>query len=114
MSTNKQKLYRYVVPIDSEDRKVSFSSRVIKQAKWAKELYGIVQYPSINDFKRMIHYNMIKNCAVKVEDVDNMISILGSNMSLDRIRDHCEYCQYQTTCGEHQEEKQSYQRGNQG
>ena len=63
-----------------EDNKTGFSKRAIQRASKAKELYGIVQYPSIRDFKEMLRHNMIKNCPVKVEDVDTMLSIYGPNI----------------------------------
>ena len=64
-----------------EDNKSRFSQQAIKLAKKAKDLYGIVQYPSIKDFKEMIRHNLIKNCPVKLEDVDNMVNIFGPSIA---------------------------------
>ena len=63
-----------------EDNKKGFSKRAIQRTSKAKELYGMIQYPSIKDFKEMLRHNMIKNCPVKVEDVDTMLSIYGPNI----------------------------------
>ena len=64
-----------------KDNKQGYSKRAILRAKKAKEFYGIVQYPSIRDFKEMLRHNLIKNCPVKVEDVDNMINIYGPSVA---------------------------------
>ena len=58
-----------------EENKKKFSKRAIEGAKKAQELHGIMQYPSIPDYKNMIRYQMIKNCPVTVEDVVTMEEI---------------------------------------
>ena len=62
-----------------EDNKEKYSKRVLEQAKKAKELYGIVQYPSIPDFKNMVLFNMIKNCPINLGDIEAMVDIFGLN-----------------------------------
>ena len=63
-----------------EDNKEKHSKRVIEQASKAKELYGIVQYPSIPDFKNMVRFNMIKNCPITVADIEAMEDIFGPDV----------------------------------
>ena len=41
----------------------------------------MVQYPSIWDFKEMLRHNLIKNCPVRVEDIDIIISIYGLSLA---------------------------------
>ena len=64
-----------------EGNKVEFSKKAIQRAKKARELYGMVQYPSIRDFEEMRKHNLVKNCPVRVEDVDNMLSIYGPSVA---------------------------------
>ena len=63
-----------------EDNKQKYSKRAIEQADKAKKLYGIVQYPSIPDYKNMVRYNMIKNCPISVGDVEAMVEIYGPDI----------------------------------
>ena len=55
----------------------SYSKRARHGAAKAKELFGIVQYPSLTDFKNMVRFNMIKNCPISIEDVEAMVAIYG-------------------------------------
>ena len=65
---------------DTEDRQMVFlnsqyensllyTCRQVKEAKIARDLYRKMSYPSINDFKNAVKYNMIDDCPVKVEHI---------------------------------------------
>ena len=62
-----------------EENKAKFTSRMIKGAEKAKDLYGKVQYPSIKDFKHMVRFGFNKKCPVTVEDIDTMVRVWGPN-----------------------------------
>ena len=70
--------YQFLTTVNQN--KQAFSKRATRKAKKAQELYGIVQYPSLNDVKTMMHYNMIKDCPVSREDVENMVTIYGPDI----------------------------------
>ena len=54
-----EEAYQFFETEEENSRK--YSKRARHGATKAKELYGIVQYPSLADFKSMVRYNMIKN-----------------------------------------------------
>jgi hypothetical protein len=58
-----------------------FTKRQIKGAETARALYTTLSYPSMKDFKWVIHSNQIKNCPVTVQDVDVAITIWGKNIT---------------------------------
>ena len=47
-----------------------FSEQQITKAKKARDLYAMVGYPTVNDFKAMIQNNMLMNCPVTIEDIN--------------------------------------------
>ena len=60
--------------------KKGFTKRQIKDAENAKNLYTTLSYPSVKDYKWVIHSNQIKNCPVTVEDVATASKIWGKNV----------------------------------
>ena len=56
------------------------SKEEIRKVKRARELYGTVRYPIIRDFKAMIKNNMLLNCSVTIEDIDNCIDVFGPDI----------------------------------
>ena len=59
--------------------KKGFTKRQIKGADTAKSLYTTLSYPSVKDYKWVIHSNQIKNFPVTVEDVATASKIWGKN-----------------------------------
>ena len=43
-----------------EDNKTRYTRKMIKGAEKAKELYGMVQHPSMSDYKHMVRFGLIK------------------------------------------------------
>ena len=64
-----------------EENKKQFTKKALHRAAKAKELYGMVQYPSMADFKSMVRYHMLKNCPVTIEDVEAMEKVYGPSVA---------------------------------
>ena len=58
-----------------EENKQDYTQAMIDWAEHARKLYGIIQYPSIPDYKNMVRYEMIKNWPVTIEDIETMVKI---------------------------------------
>ena len=54
-----------------------FTSRETKGANEARRLYRIVGRPSQANFRNIIQFNLLHNCPVTLDDVDNAIAIYG-------------------------------------
>ena len=52
----------------------------VKEAKVAYDLYRKMSYPSINDFKNAVKYDMIDDCPVEVEHINVTEDILGKDI----------------------------------
>ena len=63
-----------------EDNMSKNSQREIAGAKKARELYTIVGYPSPDDFKSMVRFNLINNCPVNLEDITIAEDIWGKDI----------------------------------
>ena len=61
-----------------EDNLQGFSQRQIEQAKRARKLYHIMGLPSMHDFTELIKNNMLYNCPINVQDINNSIEIYGT------------------------------------
>ena len=57
-----------------------YTRRQVKEAKTARNLYRKMSYPSINDFKNAVKYNMIDDCPVKVEHIKVAEDIFGKDI----------------------------------
>jgi hypothetical protein len=64
----------------SENKEES-TKRQIEGAETARALYTTLSYPSMKDFKWVIHSNQIKDCPVTIQDVDVTIKIWGKNIA---------------------------------
>ena len=64
-----------------EENTEGFSNRQIEQARKAKNLYNIMGLPSLRDFKGLIENNMINNCPITLEYVNNSIKIYGLSIA---------------------------------
>ena len=60
--------------------KKGFTKRQIKSAETAKRPYTTLSYPSVKEYKWVIHSNKIKNCPVTVEDVATASKIWGKSV----------------------------------
>jgi hypothetical protein len=63
------------------ENKTGFTKRQIKCAEIARNLYKNLSYPSVTDFKWVIWSNQIKDCPVKIQDIDVTTKIWGKNIS---------------------------------
>lgn len=77
---NKQTEFQFLETVN--ENKSNYTREMIARADAAKQLYGIVQHPSIPDYKNMICFGMIKNCPITVEDVETMVSIYGPDVAV--------------------------------
>ena len=50
------------------------------QAKEARNLYQMMGYPSVNDFKNAIKYNYLKDCPIRIEDIEATENIFGKDI----------------------------------
>ena len=63
-----------------EENMQGFSKRQIERAKVARNLYETIGFPSINDYKKIVKMNGIRNCPVTIDDINNMEKIFGTNI----------------------------------
>jgi hypothetical protein len=64
------------------ENKEGFTKRQIKVAETAREIYTTLSYPSMKDFKWVIHSNQIKDCPVTVQYVDVAIKMWDKNIAV--------------------------------
>jgi hypothetical protein len=57
------------------------TDREFERAKAARRALGLVGYPSPRDFKNMVRSNMIKNCSVTSNDIDNAHTLFGDDIA---------------------------------
>jgi hypothetical protein len=63
------------------ENKTGFTKQKIKCAEIARNLYKTLRYPSMKDFKWVIRSNKIKDCPMKIQDIDVATKILGKNIA---------------------------------
>ena len=64
-----------------EENSQGFSRRQIEQAKKARKLYHVMCIPSMHDFKELVKNNMIYNCPITIEDINNAEEIYGTSVA---------------------------------
>ena len=64
-----------------EGNKQGFSARQIERADIAKRLYEMIGFPSMNDYKKIVQMNGIRNCPITIDDIKNCEKIYGTNVS---------------------------------
>ena len=82
----------HVAPLDKElsllntveQMKSVYTKRQVDRAEKAKELYAVIGYPSLKDFKHIIQTNQIKNCPVTIEDVNIWTKIYGPDVNAQK------------------------------
>ena len=63
-----------------EERKMGHTKRELERAEVAKNLYEMIMFPSMNDFKTVIKMNGIWKCPVTLDDVKRCEAIYGPNV----------------------------------
>ena len=63
-----------------EENKCMYSKRQVARAEEARNLYHVIGYPSVRDFKHIIQTNQLKNCPVTVEYINNSEKIFGPDV----------------------------------
>ena len=82
-------LYYYDLNIDPNfsflqtvaENKFPYSSRQFHRAKLAREVYHSIGNPSMDDFKRIVRTNGLRNCPVTMEDINIAEKIFGKDVS---------------------------------
>ena len=62
------------------ENKVGYTKRQIEDAKTARKLYHMMGCPTIQNFKHILRQNIIMNCPVTTEDIDNADKIFGPDI----------------------------------
>ena len=57
-----------------------YTKRQVKRAKEACNLYQMMMFPSVADYKNAIKLNLIHNCPVTVEDINIAEDIFGKDI----------------------------------
>ena len=65
-----------------KENKEGFSKRQIERAKEARRLYHIMGLPSVYDFKQLVRFNMLYNCPVNIDDINNAQEIYGTDIAV--------------------------------
>ena len=82
-------LYYYDLNVDPNfsflptvaENKFPYSNRQFQRAKLAREVYCSIGNPSMDDFKRIIRTNGLKNCPVTMEDINIAEKIFEKDVS---------------------------------
>ena len=80
VADEKKKEISHVIETVKENRS-GFSDRQYIRAKAARELYHNVGSPTVDNFKSLLKMNVIKNCPVTIDDVNNAEKIFGPALS---------------------------------
>ena len=63
------------------ENKFPYSNRQFQRAKLARDVYHSIGNPSMEDFKKIIRINGLKNCPVTIEDINIAKNIFGKDVS---------------------------------
>ena len=58
-----------------------YTKRQVKEEKHAQRVYSMVGRPSLKDFQKMISNNLLHDCPVTVEAINNTETIFGPDMA---------------------------------
>ena len=64
-----------------QENSKEFTKRQVNEAKSARRLYSMVGRPSLKDFRVLIKANMLRNCPVTLEVVNNAQKIFGPDVT---------------------------------
>ena len=74
---------RQIIFLNSQlENSQKYTKRQIERAREARNLYQMIGYPSINDFKNAIKYGYIKDCPITLEDIAIAEDIFGKDIML--------------------------------
>jgi len=72
---------RQIIFLNSQkENSQQYTKRQVAKAKEARNLYQMIGYPSINDFKNAIKYGYIQDCPITVEDINIAEDIFGKDI----------------------------------
>jgi hypothetical protein len=66
--------------ITVEEIKERFPKREQQDTLRAREIYGMIGYPSYQDFLNSVQYGLIDNCTITVQDIKNAQEIYGPDV----------------------------------
>jgi hypothetical protein len=64
-----------------KSKREGLTDREFERAKAARRALGMVSYPLPRDFKNMVRSNMIKNCSVTSNDINNAHKMFGDDIA---------------------------------
>ena len=79
LDARKQSSFSMIDTVD--ENKQIFTPRQIQQAQQARDLYKIIGFPSLKDYKHAMQMGLIKNSKISSSDIKNMTTIFGKNLS---------------------------------
>ena len=72
---------RQVVMMNSQlENSEFYTKRQVQRAKQARNLYQMIGYPSINDYKNAIKYKYLDDCPVTIQDIEIAEDIFGPDI----------------------------------
>ena len=73
--------YDFLMLQTVDENRQGYSQRQYEKAKLAREIYHAIGNPLVEDFKKIIRTNGIKNCPVTIEDINAAVKIFGPSIS---------------------------------
>ena len=61
----------------AEDNMKGMTQKEVGRANLARKLQELLGWPSTNDYKRILHHNLVHNCPINSDDVDRALHIYG-------------------------------------
>ena len=69
-----------------EGNKIGFTKKEIMRADLAKNLYEMIVFPSVDDYKLIMQSNGIRNCPITLEDIKNAQTIHGQYLGTATLK----------------------------
>ena len=63
------------------DNEEGFTTREVAGARKARDAMRLIGFPSVKDFKGMVHGNIVCNCPVTEQDIKNWLTIYGPDIA---------------------------------
>ena len=64
-----------------KENELGYTKQQIEQARRARNLYGMIGYPSVMDYKNSVKHNLINNCPITVKDIEAAEKIYGPDIA---------------------------------
>ena len=64
-----------------KENELGYTKQQIEQARRARNLYGMIGYPSVMDYKNSVKHNLINNCPIIVKDIEAAEKIYGPDIA---------------------------------